>query len=110
MKKIIFLGAFIVAILSACSRPAEVIQIADVTQPTILNLNSTSKNVSGISLRLRGQIDGSAVLSASNWETQRLSGKVDYQGYHDRFHAECDLQYQPMKVTSGALTVEYKFH
>ena len=110
MKNIILICVVIVAIVSACGRSSEIADVPDVTRPTVLVLNSRSANVSGITLHIHGQIDGDAVFSTSGWETQRLSGKVDYKIYHDWFQPKCNLHYQPQKVTSGVLTVEYKFH
>jgi hypothetical protein len=47
---------------------------------------------------------------ASNWEMQRLSGRVDWRVYHDWFSPDCTLRYRPVGQVSGWLVVRYQFH
>ena len=96
--------------VTGCDRHGGVVPIADSTKAKSVVLRSTRTDVSGISLRVRGHIDGEATLSAANWDKQVLKGTVDWQVYHDWFNGTCTLRYLPKDVKSGALTIEYEFH
>jgi hypothetical protein len=99
-----------IGIVSGCTQTAQTVNVVDVSKSETLALTTTSSNVSGISLHVQGQLDGEAVFSAANWEPQKVSGKVDFNVYHDWFATKCDLQYQPLSATTGTLTVQYTFH
>jgi hypothetical protein len=99
-----------IGIVSGCTQTAQTVNVVDVSKSETLALTTTSSNVSGISLHVQGQLDGEAVFSAANWEPQKISGKVDFNVYHDWFATKCDLQYQPLSATTGTLTVQYTFH
>ena len=88
------------------------VRIADVTKTNSISLTSSYSGVggdgpSGITLHIHGQIDGSAYVYASNWETTKLSGTVEWRIYHDWFQTNCVLHYIPESVRSGELTVDY---
>ena len=95
--------------MPSCSRPRTT-HVPDVTQTNVLALSTSQQSVSGISLHIRGRLDGKAHVVAGNWEKHTLSGTVDWQVYHDWFEPTCALHYEPVAVTSGSLTVEYEFH
>jgi PBP1b-binding outer membrane lipoprotein LpoB len=99
-----------IVIVSGCSQKAQTVNVVDVSKQETLALKTTSSDVSGISLHVQGQLDGEAVLSAANWQPQKVNGKVDFEVYHDWFEPKCDLQYQPLTATTGTLTVQYTFH
>ena len=91
------------------------VRITDVTKTNSIPLTSGWSGIggnlpSGITLHLRGRIDGSARVWAGNWETTRLSGTVAWRVYHDWYETNCVLHYLPESVKSGELTVDYRFH
>lgn len=65
---------------------------------------------SGISVHIRGTIDGSAYVYLPEWGSNKLSGNVDWERYGDWFSTNCDLYYFPDQVRSGSLKVRYTFH
>jgi hypothetical protein len=100
-----------------CSRGSRrgSVRIVDVTKTNALNLVSDYSGVagdlpSGISLHVHGRLDGTAYVSAGNWETTKLSGIVDWRIYHDWFQTNCVLHYVPESVDSGKLTLDYTIH
>jgi len=86
------------------------VNVGDVTNKSSITLASPSKGVSGLTLHVTGEINGQAYVFASNWEKRELSGKVDWEIYHDWFEPTCVLQYEPVSVTSGNLRIDYTFH
>jgi hypothetical protein len=96
--------------VSGCGQTMQKASVVDVSKAQKVALKTTASNVSGLTLHVRGQIDGEAIVSASNWEPQKISGKVDFKVYHDWFTSTCELQYQPVSAKAGALTVQYEFH
>ena len=110
MKIILVALLTAMGIVSGCTRTAQTASVLDVSKAQRITLATTSANVSGISLHIQGQIDGEAVMTASNWEPQKMSGKVDFRVYHDWFASKCDLQYQPVSAKAGSLTVKFEFH
>jgi len=91
-----------------------VAKLADVRQQAYLTLSCSRRawhgEVSGLSLHLSGTIEGEAEVWASNWEPQRLRGRVDLKIYHDWFEPSCTLRYRPLGLASGQLEVRYRFH
>ena len=99
-------------IFPACNKSSSqgVVKITDVTKAQSISVSASRSSVSGLTIRCRGEIDGKATLSASNWVAEMLSGKVDRQVYHDWFTNSCTLAYTPSNVTKGHLEIEYEFH
>ena len=84
-------------------------EIADVTRPARLTFK-TSKLPSGITLHVKGFVDGEAIISAANWTPEKISQKVDWLVYHDWFFSECIIEYTPGSARSGHLAIELTFH
>jgi hypothetical protein len=96
--------------LLACTRRHSV-QIADVSRTNTLRLQSRhGEFVSGISLRLAGQLDGGASVWLNGGETQLLTGVVDWKTNQFLESSNCVLHYTPRDVRTGTLTVDYFFH
>ena len=81
----------------------------DVTATNSFTLVSHRGSVSGISLHIQGQLDGTGYVYAANWPTQALSGAVDWKIYHDWFETNCIIYYYPVGVHTGALSIQYEF-
>ena len=101
--------ALIACCTTGCSRK-RVTTIPDPTKPTVVTLTGGNGSPSGVSIRITGEIDGTAEVYAGNWDRKKLSGVVDWQIYHDWFEPTCDLHYEPSGVSSGSLTIEYTIH
>ncbi len=65
--------------------------------------------VSTVHIWLTGQIDGDTEICAEGWTRQKLTGKIDYRVGHDWFDPVCRLHYEPHGVTTGNLTIRYRF-
>jgi hypothetical protein len=107
---LVLYGLFLMFIEFSLERPQTfTIDVGDVTNKSSIILNSPSKDVSGLTLHVTGDINGHAYVFASDWEKKELSGKVDCGIYHDWFTPTCVLYYEPVSVTSGKLRIDYTF-
>ena len=86
------------------------IAVSDVTATNTFTLTSRGGSISGLTLHVRGHLDGTGYIYAGNWDTQALSGAVDWTIYHDWFETNCVLHYDPLGVHTGTLTIQYEFH
>ncbi len=107
---LVLYGIFLVFTEFRLERPQTItIDVGDVTGKSSITLESPSKDVTGITIHVTGDINGHAYVFASDWEKKELSGKVDCVIYHDWFTPTCVLQYEPVSVTSGKLRIDYTF-
>jgi hypothetical protein len=67
-------------------------------------------SISGVTLRVRGHIDGTATVQAENWTPQQISGDVDWSVYHDYFSSSIVIDYSPTNVTAGSLNFSLTFN
>ncbi len=104
-----FLCACLIVPLTGCNRRISA-PIADVTRNQVVTLKSSGSEPSGVSLHIRGHLDGAAVIWAEGWEKQTIGQAVDFKLYKDWFEPTCDLHYDPTGVTKGDITIEYQFH
>jgi hypothetical protein len=102
---------------AGCGSHSGQVRIEDVRKTNTLQLVSVRSRIagsydiqSGLSLHVYGQLDGTASIYATGWETAKVSGIVDWRIYHDWFQTNCTLHYVPEGVTSSHLTVKYTFH
>ena len=101
-------GSLLVILLGCSDRGAVV--VSDVAATNDFTLKSRGRLISGLALHVRGQLDGTGYIYAANWETQALSGTIDWKIYHDWFEKNCTLHYRPEGVRTGSVTIEYEFH
>jgi len=107
---LVLYGLFLIFIEFSLEPPQTfTVNVGDVTNKSSITLATPSKDVSGITLHITGDINGHAYIFASDWEKKELSGKVDCGIYHDWFKPTCVLQYEPVSVTSGKLRIDYTF-
>jgi hypothetical protein len=86
------------------------VSVPDVTATNAFTLNSRGGSISGLTLHVRGHLNGTGYIHAANWETQALSGTIDWKIYHDWFYKSCTLEYRPEGVHAGSVTIDYEFH
>jgi hypothetical protein len=110
-KFLLGFGLIVLLSLPACTRKHSV-QIANVTQTnTVRMVSRYGEFVSGVSLRLTGKLEGTALFFLPNGETQKLSGVIDCKFMQNlSTSSNCVLRYAPQDVKGGKLTVEYQFH
>ena len=101
--------ALCVAFLIGCDKKAA-FEIADVTKPSTNYINAPSNlhAIFNLELRVRGTIDGSAVISGP--AVFEVSGKFDQRsGPGDWYQTNFTLKYTPVNVRTGFVRVEYEF-
>ena len=86
--------------------------IPDVTKSATLTLMAPpaqSAPVHGISLRIRGKIDGTAQIAGPPLQTKRVSGNFEIVHNGDYYSTNCVISYLPVGVRKGRVTVDYEF-
>jgi hypothetical protein len=108
------LAAVLVAAFTCeCGRQSAA--LPDVTQPADLVLSARPwdgwpLSISGLSVRVSGEIDGEAEVWAGDGAPQRVAGRVDWSApIHDWFSPSCHFHYRPKNVSAGRLVVCYEF-
>lgn len=91
-------------------------EVSDVTQPETIVLEKESKQgkIHSWSVVGDGKIDGDAeivlMLNGEPYQTEKLSGAVDFQWSGDWYSDEAAIMYTPTSVTDGSLSLNYKFN
>ena len=96
---------------------SQVIRIEDVTKRTSLTLlnQDTQRHTAGIVIYITGYIDGSAAITIATQKGHEVykyhitKGKVRLKHASDWYEPECFLEYEPVDVQSGSLTLKYYF-
>jgi hypothetical protein len=70
-------------------------------------------NIYAIHIRCSGKIDGQAeislILNGKPYKTEQLNGKVSFSWSGDWYSDSAEIQYKPIKVSSGVLNFSYAF-
>ena len=86
------------------------VEVADTTTPSTLTLTAPSGQAGrGLSLSIRGRIDGAARIWYGGSITNVIAGRVDMK-YSDNYSTNLLLHYSPDGVRSGHVTIKYAFH
>lgn len=118
LKQISFAGITAVTVCG-CGQPRQqsgTFKFADVTRTNQFQLLTTAWSgvggdlPSGLNLKVTGHLDGTAYFAFSQWDTQRVSGDVNWSIGKDWFETNCLFRYYPESVKAGGLTVSYHFH
>ena len=113
MKKILIL--VLIALLAGCSGNSQVHNVADVTKSeTILLKNVSSQpDIYGMVVIGKGHIDGTAeivlMLNGKPYKTETLSEDVSFRWSGDWYNDSATIEYKPLSVRSGNLSLEYEF-
>ncbi len=111
MMRLAFLFCLLLMPLVASCTRRHAFQVPDVTKTNHFTLASRfGEFVSGISLHITGELNGSALVILSGQATQEMSGAVDWKRYEHLQTSNCILDYFPQDVTGGHLTLDYFFH
>jgi hypothetical protein len=110
MNIIHVLVVFLLATLVGCG-PRATVQVPDVTKLITLTVSpGDGRHSRGVSVHLRGYLDGSAlVIWDSELTTNRLSGKIDVS-HRDNYSTNFTLHYIPETVRTGMVSMQYVFH
>jgi hypothetical protein len=86
--------------------------IADVakTSTNILLSGRRFGDLSGITLHVYGELQGTGKVAIEQYPAQRLTGVVDWRIYRDWFETNCTFYWVPSGVVTGHLSVDYSFH
>jgi len=119
---VILLGVcFIVTqwVLPLVHQPTSAITLDNVGSRQLLRLrkNFDSGSVHGLNMRIRGHLNGTAVMrlfdaeNASKVYQEKIvgSGDVDTRMGGDWYSDDCRIEYEPLSATTGGLKVEYIF-
>jgi hypothetical protein len=110
LKSVLTLELIGLLSLLACTSKHS-IELTDLTRTNTLRLQSRhGEFVSGISVRIAGRVDGSALLQVNDASPQRLSGAVEWKTNQLLDTPTCVVEYTPGEVRAGKLTVEYFFY
>jgi hypothetical protein len=112
MRRLLFsvAGLTFLCSFSACTRKHS-FELADVSKTNRVTLVSRHGDlVSGVLVRVRGELQGAALVFVSGSATQAIGGSVDWKVNQALQTSNCVFSYLPQQVTGGRLTVSYFFH
>ena len=110
---------FTIAILATAlvfgvlARNRQTTQLPDLTKPSTITLRALPRQgtVTSIWLHIHGHIEGSATVSGGTYFAPRtVRGDIDIDTTTDCYDLYFEFRYAPTDVTSGHLTIDYKFH
>ena len=106
-------------VLPLVRQPTSAITLDNVGSRQLLRLrkNFDAGSVHGLNIRIRGHLNGTAVMRLFDAETPSKiyqdkiigSGDVDTRMGGDWYSDDCRVEYNPLSATTGALKVEYIF-
>jgi hypothetical protein len=99
---------FLIAATAGCERSGT-LKVGDVTKPESFVVKARSSSPTGITINVKGHIDGTAYVYIHNHAKEELSGTVDWGVYHDWFEQDCTIYFEPGTASSGSLEVSYSF-
>jgi len=114
-------GTLILVVLAAsifaagCSKSEHSVSVVDAGKEQVLELKKAVGlgNVYAISIQGHGYIDGKAkimlMLKGKPYKTEPLVGKVNFVWGGDWYSDKAEIHYVPGEVSSGSITLEYKF-
>ena len=112
MKCIILLINVLVApaLLLGCSKNQNT-KLKDPTKAQVISFKSTHSSVSGVTVRVKGSLQGSSEWRLPNGTTEKaVSGDFDFEIYCDHFEPKFVIEYFPKNVSSGRAQVSCEFH
>jgi len=111
MKALAISVLMLTAALSGCGK-RQVTQIPDVTKPSTLTLAPApgqGTKVHALWLRIRGKIDGPVEIWGTNLQTNRFSANFEMRYSGDYYSSNCVIEYRPVGVRTGQMSIKYEF-
>jgi len=99
---------FLIAAIAGCERSGT-LKIADITKPESFVVRARSNSPTGITINVKGQINGTAYVYIHDYSKVDLNGAVDRGVYHDWLEQDCTIHFEPGTASSGSLELSYSF-
>ena len=102
-----------VLVFTFITRKDQTTQLHDLSRPSTITLKALPRQgtINGIWLHIRGHLEGAATVSGGMYLAERIiRGDVDIDTTADCYEPHFEFRYVPTDVTSGHLTIDYKFH
>ena len=112
MPRIVLASIIVLAVLLGILYARRGLPVDDVTKPAILTLSTgfgQGSLVHAASVQVRGRVDGSALISGSTLQTQRVEGAFDIRYAGDYYSTDYTVRYLPLQVTSGWVRATVRF-
>lgn len=101
----------LLVVFSGCGK-RQATEISDVTKPTTLTLTPAPGQgalVHGISVSIRGKIDGSADFIGTELGTNHVGHNFEIRQSGDYYTTNYVIEYVPTGVSTGKVTIQYEF-
>ena len=113
MKNIIVTLSMI--LLASCTKYDQKYIVHNTSKPqTIILKNREGINVTSISIKGYGHIDGNAqiilMLNGKPYKSENISGNIKFKWSSDWYSNDATIIYTPQNVTTGNLIIEYNFN
>lgn len=117
MKKIFSITCLIalLCLVGSCSIFDRTVQIKDVSKPEQITISKAplQGNVYLISIQVTGKLDGTAsialMMNGKPYLSEKMHNSVNFQWEYDWYSDVAVIQYKPIDVKSGKLTIYYRF-
>jgi hypothetical protein len=118
MKKTILyiLIALLTICCVSCSKYDQKVSVSEIKKPQIITLHKKGNQHSIHAMRVHGSgsLAGNAelilMLNNQPYKTEHLNGKIEFTWGGDWYSDSMEIHYQPGKVESGNLNLEYVFY
>ncbi len=89
----------------------QTIKVTQVKKESTITLNAPpkAKQIHGISLRIFGNLKGSATVSIGDRPAEKIEDSFDLKYDGDWYSLTCDVHYTPIEVETGSLSIQYEF-
>ena len=91
----------------------KIVKISDVAQKTEITLSTDKTGIHALHILITGHIDGEATIRQGNSNVkhtyERKAGDVNLPIQTDWYENNCVIEYEPVDVKSGDLSIRYKF-
>lgn len=118
MKKNIhyILIILLIVLCVSCSKYDQKLSITDIQKPQAITLYKkvNQRGVYAMGIQGSGNLIGNAqlilMLNDQPYKTEQLNGKISFTWSGDWYSDSMEVRYQPGKVESGNLDIEYAFY
>lgn len=100
----------------SCSKYDQRLSITDIQKPQVITLHKkvNQRGIYAMGIRGSGNLNGTAqiilMLNDQPYKTEQLNGKISFTWGGDWYSDSMEVRYQPGKVGSGKLDIEYAFY
>jgi len=111
---IIFISILIL-LCASCGKYDQRIEVSDLQNPQVIKLHKkqSQKYINAMRIRGTGKLNGEAnivlMLNDKPYKKANLNGNVSFNWGADWYSDDMEIRYQPVKVDSGTILIEYSF-